>query len=289
MPTHELSRECHAKVNLALAVGPPIGRDRPGAGFHPICSWMSCLDLSDLLVLRRAKRASSVRIAWHDGRPVDWPAEKDLAMRALQAIEAYVGRALPVELELSKRIPAGAGLGGGSSDAASTLLAVNELFELDLSVSVLRSIAGSLGSDVAFFVDVVQPPAPAIVAGLGEQIERLPRLDFELVLVCPPFGCPTPAVYKAFDVEPTREVDAPRIHELARRGDLAGLFNDLAPAAERVQPGLADLRRRIAERTGIVPHLSGSGSTLFMPGGVELAEQLRAMLPEVRVIRARTV
>lgn len=289
MPTRELTRECQAKVNLALAVGPPIAPDRPRAGFHPICSWMSCIDLSDWLRVRQAERASSFSVCWQDGRTVDWPVEKDLVFRAHRALESFVGRNLPIELELRKQIPAGGGLGGGSADAGSTLLAVNDLFELDLSVPVLQSIAGSLGSDVAFFVDVAQPPAPAIVSGLGERLERLPRLDAELVLICPDFACPTQAVYAAFDAQPTGQVDESRIHELVRRADLARLFNDLTSAAERVQPRLSALRRRITDLIGTMPHLSGSGSTLFMPGGVDLSEQLRAALPETRIICAKTI
>lgn len=289
MSPRALTRPCHAKVNLALAVGPPIPPGSPQSGYHPICSWMACIDLADTLEIIRCDDASTYDIAWQDGRPVDWPIERDLAVRAHRALERRVGRTLPAHVRLRKRIPAGGGLGGGSADAAGVLLGFDELFELGLGGAELRGIAAALGSDIAFFIDDATPARPAIVSGLGDQIDRLDRLSMELVLICPGFPCPTPEVYRAFDALHAGTLDQKLVRTIATTGSLARLFNQLAPAAERVEPRLALLRARIAEHAGAMPHVSGSGSTLFLVGGRELAQSLQRAFPDLTIIPTTTL
>src|SRR5436190_20490393 len=127
-----------AKLNVALSVGPPRGD-----GMHPIASWMVTVDLFDELVFTRLDddRLSRYALLWHKDAKrrseINWSITKDLAVRAHLALEHHVGRHLPVQLKLEKRIPVGGGLGGGSSDAAATLRAVNELFDLGLSLEEL--------------------------------------------------------------------------------------------------------------------------------------------------------
>src|SRR6185295_18407432 len=122
-------------VNLALSVGPPLPAGDPRAGMHPIASWMHAIDLCDeVWITRLVTGASRLDIAWADDAPrpspIDWPSEKDLAFRAHRLLEGDTGRALPAAIRIAKRIPVGGGLGGGSSDAAATLLALNDLFAL---------------------------------------------------------------------------------------------------------------------------------------------------------------
>ncbi|MCL4221460.1 MAG: hypothetical protein KJZ65_08815 [Phycisphaerales bacterium] len=288
MPAHPLTRPAHAKVNLALSVGPPLPAGHPRAGFHPICSWMSAIALADQVHVAPA-RTTSIERRWADGRPIAWPLEKDLVYRAHRLLESHCQRPLPVRIEVEKRIPAGGGLGGGSADAAAVLLALVELFGLPIDLSTLRTLGGALGSDVGFFIDDQNPPRPGIVSGLGEQVERMVRLADPLVLVCPPFGCATPPVYHRFDSLPASGLDDARVRRLAAQRDLIALFNDLAPAAEAVEPRLAELRQRVREHTGLKPHVSGSGSTMFLSGDDDLAERMRAVLPECDILRTRLV
>jgi 4-diphosphocytidyl-2-C-methyl-D-erythritol kinase len=275
----------HAKVNLALSVGPPVASG-PRAGYHPIASWIHAVSLWDDLDIdtapsqprglsRRPARDSTFDIDWADDAPrpteIDWPLESDLAVRALRLLESHAGEPLPVRLRLRKRIPVGAGLGGGSSDAAAVLLAVNDLFGLGLPLARLVELSTQLGSDIAFFLDepclTGAPPRPALVTGFGERIERTPAAPpaaANLTLYFPPFGCPTADVYRAYDANPVplREQEVAALARAAAP-DPARLFNDLLPAAERVRPELAAIRKEL-ERAGISPVLlSGSGSTLF--------------------------
>jgi 4-diphosphocytidyl-2-C-methyl-D-erythritol kinase len=271
-----------AKLNLALSVGPP-GADR----MHPIASWMVTVDFADDLHLTRldAGRDSLYAIVWSPDAPrpsdIDWPIQRDLAVRAHLALERHVGRPLPVRMKLEKRIPVGGGLGGGSSDAAAMLRGVRELHGLAVSDGELAEIARGLGSDVPFLVR----GGSAIVEGLGERLEHHERLpDVHAVLAFPAAACPTGPVYGKFDLlRPDASLQAARVRALASAATLAhdAPFNDLAEPAIAVTPSLADEIAEIAGLSGRRVHVSGSGSTLFVlcddrPGADRIAEEVRA-------------
>lgn len=268
MPRDTLHILCPAKINLALSVGAA----RPEDGLHPICSWMVAIDLCDDLTLSRAEnRESSFDLRWCDTAPlpqtVDWPIESDLTYRAHALMETHVGRSLPVDVMLRKNIPSGAGLGGGSGDAAGMLVGLNTLFELGLDDGSLTGIALKLGADVMFMLMVQTGACSAVVSGIGERPEVMESgREMVFVLVLPHESCATAAVYGAFDriaVEP--RVDRARVMRL--HGDTqvknTGPFNDLTEAAFTVQPTLRALRDRVQAAAGTPVHLSGSGSAMF--------------------------
>lgn len=300
-----LTIRAHAKLNLALSVGPP----RPPKGYHPIASWFAPIDLHDDVTVRKLEAGAPSRheIRWAADAPrptpIDWPPERDLAVRAHRVLERHVGRELPVALTVEKRTPVGGGLGGGSSDAAAALVGVNRVHGLGIDGGALRAISVALGSDVAFFLDErcvaggSDVPRAALVGGFGEQIERIDSPRGGVLLFFPPFGCPTGAVYGAFDASPTAGVDMRRVRALVNGAAAAGgvvderaLFNDLGGPACSVEPRLADvwerLRRACAPDAAV--HLTGSGSTLFAMvaagGSRSLRERCREGAPEVTVV-----
>lgn len=252
-----------AKVNLALSVGAP-----DAGGMHPIASWMVTTRFCDELTLKRLQLGTPSRYAieWHDDAPrktdIDWRISKDLAVRAHRALEERLGRELPVQLRMQKRIPVGGGLGGGSSDAGAMLRALDALFDLRLRSEFLEHLAQPLGSDVPFLVQ----GGSAIVEGFGERLSNAADHRTHLVLAFPDAQCPTGAVYKAFDaLRGDACVDARRVRALAERGaDADSPFNDLADAACRVSPLLAEVRDGIESLARQSVHVSGSGSTLFL-------------------------
>lgn len=274
-----------AKINLALAVDRPI-ETGPHAGMHPIASWMAPIDLADTVTIERTGPGDGSRfeIRWADGRPVEWPRASDLGVRAHALLEREAGP-LGVRVTVEKRIPAGGGLGGGSADAGAVLRGVNALFGLGFPTDRLRALATELGSDVPFFIPEGpgpgEPPATGLgtgpstglVTGLGNQIERLlsPSLGpgpVPLLLIVPPYGCPTGEVYRAFDGAPPQVFRETEVAEMARASEIdpADLFNDLARPAAMVRPELGDVRARLARSLGRPVHVSGSGSTLFCIG-----------------------
>lgn len=283
-----------AKINLALAV------DKPREdGMHPIASWMTPISLADDLCVTRLEddRLSRYAVIWHDDAPVqkaiDWSITDDLAVRAHMAVESLVDRKLPVQMKLEKRIPVGGGLGGGSSNAAAMLLAINELFELGLSGEQLTEIAIGLGSDVPFFLS----RSAAVIEDMGQVVAPTPAVGCDMVLVMPGYGCSTGAVYRAFDAHPPESFRGEACRALAASAlpDPDELFNDLADPAVRVEPRLSDLLIDVARVTGLTPHITGSGSTVFAlcPGGADaaadLAEDIEAELGGVRAIAASAI
>jgi 4-diphosphocytidyl-2-C-methyl-D-erythritol kinase len=199
-----------------------------GDGYHLIDAEMVSLDLADQLTFRPGWGLDVV--AGHDLGHID--PQDNLVGRALKA----VGR--EARVELVKRIPAGGGLGGGSSNAAAVLRWAG-CDDLDL--------AASLGADVPFCLH----GGRARVRGIGEVLDPLPFVSRTVTLAMPPFGCSTPAVYAAWDALGGPGAEGP---------------NDLEPAALRVEPRLARWRDRLGDATGRTPVLAGSGSTWFVDG-----------------------
>lgn len=328
-----------AKVNLCLSVSAPLpagSRTRQGrdaTGFHEIASWFEPIALADELSIeaRRAGEGSAYTIEWADDAPrvspLDWPLEKDLAFRAHRIVEQAVGRSLDVRVRLLKRTPVGGGLGGGSSDAASMMLGLVRLFRLRLNAQALIDLSAPLGSDIAFFLDEQRvlaavrdepdpPPRGAVVTGLGDRIERLSRArsanrgDGEgggLVLIVPPFGCPTGPVYKAFDAwlnaHPGAGLQAERVCGLAQRAgrdtegglDDSEWFNDLALPAAQVESRLGEVLERLEAARGrggnLMPriHVTGSGSTMFCvtDQARRVCDWVRGVAPELVCVPTR--
>ncbi len=254
---HERVLHAPAKINLTLRVGP-----RRRDGFHEIESLIAPIDLCDTLRLR-PRADASLRLSCDDlGLPTD---ERNLALQAALLLRQHVARPeLGAEITLSKRIPAGAGLGGGSSDAAATLRGLAELWQLGIDRDALLTLAARLGSDVPLFLF----DAPVIARGRGEQVEPVRGLPPAWVLlIVPSQRCPTAQVYAAFDALPAPPARPSAESVLAGAADVQGLlercFNDLEPAAMRVCPPLSELHARLEARLNRPVRLSGSGSAFY--------------------------
>ncbi len=162
-----------------------------------------------------------------------------------------------MRIALTKRIPHGAGLGGGSSDAATTLLGLDRLFETQLSREALSAMAAELGSDIPFFIY----QSAAIIRGRGEHVEPVAfSHTLPLLLIKPPFGVPTPWAYKRW--RDSQEI--PGVRYDAQELEWGTLVNDLErPVFEKYIP-LADMKTWLAEQPEVAGALmSGSGATVF--------------------------
>ena len=256
----------YAKLTLSLKV---LGRRDDG--FHELeALTVSIGQPQDVIEATAVPHPGGVTFSVEgdlEGVPVDLA---NLAARAAEDIMLRAGRSgHGVRLVLRKRIPAGAGLGGGSADAAAALIAVRRLLELELGDDVLLTLAANLGSDVVFCLQ----GGAAWMRGRGELIEpvRL-RAGLPFLLAFPPFRLATKDVYDAWDRlgGPTsdRVIEAPS----AVRRVIGELRNDLEPAAEAVEPRLADFRRALERVAGAPAILAGSGSTYAVPlePGVDL-------------------
>lgn len=259
-----------AKINLTLSVSPPAGD-----GYHPLDSIVVQIDFCDELMVT-ARRDGQLACRVIGG--LDIPAEDNLVVKAARLIQQRAPGA-GADIQLEKHIPPGAGLGGGSSDAAAALLALNDLWKLNLPAGDLAALAGQLGADVPLFLG----PACQRMTGRGEITEPIDLPEFAVLLICPPIHSDTAGVYRQFDAmgcpanppgDPAGLAAAP----LEEWDDL--LVNDLRAPAEALQPGIADWAGRAATALGRAVHMTGSGSALFvLAGSADQASRLREQLP----------
>ncbi len=257
-----LTRLSGCKVNLLLNL---LGR-RPD-GFHELETVLQPVPLCDELTFTR--QGSGVELTCGDPRlPVD---SGNLVHRAASAFFAAAKRQEGVRIHLEKRIPLAAGLGGGSGNAAITLLALNDLFGQPLAALRLHELAAELGSDVPFFLQT----GPALATGRGEQIEPLPPFPAlrgaTLLLLHPGFGIATAWAYQQLARFPDARNGQPgRARQLVARlqdTDLsrasAEFYNSLeAPALDKY-PLLAVYQEFLREHGAATALMSGSGSTTF--------------------------
>jgi 4-diphosphocytidyl-2-C-methyl-D-erythritol kinase len=275
-----------AKLNLFFEV-----LAKRADGYHEIESLMCPIDLYDTLYFRK-EPSDRLEMA------CQWacvPGEQDsagfaqipvgpenLVLRAAELARHHKAVDCGASMRLVKRIPAAAGLGGGSSDAAAALKAANLGWDLGLSSGELAALAGELGSDVPFFL----AGGAAICRGRGEFVEPVAGTDtWHFVVVRPPQGLATAAVYAACRPgDPLREL-AP-VAEAFREGDSPQLgrllFNRLQSAAEVLSPWIARLREAMAEEGCLGHGMSGSGSSYF--GLCRHARQARRIARRLRAM-----
>lgn len=262
-----LSTTCPAKINLYLDI-----LRRRADGYHDLRTMFLAVGLADTLTLqwqqpepRPGDALPNLRI---DGPYADASGlpEKNLVLRAALAVEAAARRVLPRDagFHLTKNIPAGAGLGGGSSDAAAAIRLTNQALGSPLGKDALHIIAATIGSDCAFFLG---PPA-AEATGRGEILTPIQApAPLTLLIAWPRFASGTREAYAALRPEhlgPRTDADAVR-HWLASgaAGPPPGLHNTFEPALDPVYTALPRLRETMLRHGALTARLSGSGSAVF--------------------------
>ncbi len=236
-----------AKVNLSLLVGPPAA-----SGYHPIDSLVQTVELCDLLTVEEADEDSLSVV----GAELD--EGKNLVSKAVEAVR---DRAVvpPVAIELVKEIPVGAGLGGGSSDAAAMLLAASGLARQPRSLA--EELAPTLGADVPLFI----AGGTLLISGFGEKVEPQPPLDgFALAVVVPDFELSTADVYRRWDrlQGPVGDLTPSRALPASLREGWP-IRNDLTPAAIDLEPSLGDFLADLRGEWDTAVLMTGSGSACF--------------------------
>jgi 4-diphosphocytidyl-2-C-methyl-D-erythritol kinase len=245
------------KVNLFLRVGGV----RPD-GLHPLVSWFCLVGLEDEILIT-ADDSNAVTMSCDQ---VDIPCDgRNLVIRAGDLIRPKARRFRGVHIHLKKGIPAGGGLGGGSSNAATALRALSRLWDCAVSERELWIAACALGSDVPFFLSA----SSAICRGRGEDVTPVDAPAAKgILLLFPDLEMPTPAVYKKFD-ELSLGTDLNALEDSPAHGALPALellpllVNDLEAAAFSISPSLSALRNKAEQKLSRPVRMSGSGSTLF--------------------------
>lgn len=252
-----------AKLNLFLHV-----TGRRDDGYHELQTAFRLIDLAD--TLRFAARGDGKVTLRHPLAGV--PPEQDLCLRAANLLKLATGHKGGVEIELDKRIPVGGGLGGGSSDAATTLIVLNHLWQLGLRRRELQELGLKLGADVPVFVF----GESAFAEGVGEQLTSLALPAAWYLVLVPPVEVPTAAVFAAPEL--TRESKPIKITAFFNGLEQRTLRNDLEPVVSKRYPEVA---RHLAwlKQHGEA-RMSGSGACVFAEFSTQSeARALQAQLP----------
>ena len=255
--------KAYGKINIALDI---LGR-RPD-GYHEVSMIMQSVSLADELVFEKTCEPGITLMC--DKNEI--AGDTNIICKAYHALNAYIasrdcasGCLGGVRCTLTKNIPIAAGMAGGSTDAAATLKALNELFSLGLSSQELADIAVKLGADVPYCL----MGGTALSEGIGEKLTALPSLpECSIVLVHPHISVSTKEVYEAYDrVDHTFHPDIARIRQCIDAGDLEGVCaivgNVLEEATIPMHPQISDIKKGLAHFNPLCTLMTGSGPTVF--------------------------
>ncbi|MBP5435865.1 4-(cytidine 5'-diphospho)-2-C-methyl-D-erythritol kinase [bacterium] len=241
-----------AKINLFLKLE---GNDET-VKRHRIRSLMVPVSLSDRIIVAPSENFSVVT----RGISEEIPSEKNIVFKSFTLMEEFIGRRLPaMNVVIEKKIPTGAGLGGGSSNAATFLLFLNEEFSLGLNIAQISEVAAQVGSDVPFFLY----KSAAVISGFGETIQpvKIPRYDGYFTLVYPNFTMNTALAYSLFDQLCKGYTILPEDFGFA--WDDEHIFNDFESVVFDYLPRLKEIKGKLVDLGAERVFMSGSGSTLI--------------------------
>jgi 4-diphosphocytidyl-2-C-methyl-D-erythritol kinase len=248
-----ISLKSPAKINWFLSV-----LQKRDDGYHNIISPMQCVDLFDMLSF---EEADEIQLQ----SDLDIPAEGNLVYKAAVLLKKVSGYNLGARIELRKNIPVAAGLGGGSSNAAYTLIGLNRLWGLNYNKSALMGLAAEIGSDVPFFL-----AGPlALVEGRGEKVTELQTdRSLDVLLVKPDVSISTAWAYDSFKTRLTKKaVDIKLFCQALDRKNFAFLrdcvFNDLEDVVVGKYPVVGAIKRMLVQNGALFSLMSGSGSSVF--------------------------
>ena len=253
----------YAKVNLYLEI---TGR-RPD-GYHELISLMSPIELADTLWLQFDAAETAVSCS-HPDVPED---ERNLALKAARLFFRETGINAHIRISIKKTIPPGAGLGGGSSNAAAVLRALNRCYAHPLSTAGLKALGGQLGADVPFFID----EAPAVATGIGERLTPWPHLTpAPLLVIYPQIPLSTARVYQNFNFGLTKNKKIPKKNTFRPLWEnfpgtqkitdepANWLYNDLEAPAIELLPVIDEIKQTLMAYHAAGALMSGSGSAVF--------------------------
>ncbi len=239
---------CPAKVNLYLKV-----LRRRADGYHDLVTVMQMVSLADELTVTPGGEG----LRFSCDHPELPQGQDNLVCRAALAFQEEAGVKVAAHLSLRKKIPLAAGLGGGSSDAAGALKALNLLYGSPLDGARLHALAARLGADVPFFLG----PGPAVATGIGTEISPVSLPPYPYVLLNPGVPLSTRWVYENLDLARLQEASPPETWDPAHPE--RWVHNDLGPVALKRLPELAGLLDRVRQAGALTQGISGSGPTIF--------------------------
>ena len=283
-----LKEFARAKVNLTLDV-----LSKRADGYHEVSSILQMLELCEDVELKKISRGitltlDATKISGGETVPHD---EKNLAWRAAVEVQKFCGKNLGVAIDLVKKIPAQAGLGGGSADAAAVIRGMNRLYELNLTEDELCTIGARIGSDVPFCI----VGGTCLATGHGEILTRLsPIKNFSVILAKPRGEISTAWSYKTYDENPaTAHLPTEEIIGQLEREEYDAAFKNFGNLLEDVAikkiPAIADCKKKFLAAGARVALMSGSGPTVFaLTDSDQSAEKIAASVNDAEIFLTKT-
>ncbi|MBW2568254.1 MAG: 4-(cytidine 5'-diphospho)-2-C-methyl-D-erythritol kinase [Deltaproteobacteria bacterium] len=242
-----------AKINLFLQI---IGKRQDG--YHDLFSLMCCISLYDTISLSFQVDRTSVSCN-NKMVPED---ETNLTVKAANLFFKALNKTEHIHIDIDKQIPVGAGLGGGSSNAAAVLSGLNRYYDFPFSTNQLISMGIAIGSDVPFFIF----RKPALVSGMGEKLESFNGLEsLHILLIYPGFSVSTKDIYGKLNLGLTKCKNKNKNYRFEKQkyNVAANLFNDLETVAASIYPDIVLARKALLTHGAMGALMSGSGSTVF--------------------------
>jgi 4-diphosphocytidyl-2-C-methyl-D-erythritol kinase len=233
-----------AKLNLGLKI-----TGKRNDGYHYIHTIFCLINLFDEIKIQVLDHSDKISIIEHQQA---WHYTDDLSYKAAQSLQQYAKVIKGVNIKIKKTIPSGAGLGGGSSNAATILTVLNRLWQCDLSFDELKLLAIKLGADIPFFLYGKN----AIAKGIGEILSPIKITKQYFVLIKPSFGIPTKTIFNNIDKKILSNPDITTSELLSSKK------NDLFDIAIKIYPQLLNIKNYLSQYGNV--NMSGSGSTLFL-------------------------
>lgn len=250
-----IERKCHAKINLGLFI-----KGKRLDGYHEIETLMvPVYSLYDTLKVEKISQNYFEFV--QKGITIDVPLQENLIYKVWVFFKKQFGIENGIKVELDKKIPAGAGLGGGSSNAAQMIMILNEMYELHLKSDILHGIARTLGADVPFFL-INQP---VIARGIGDEFEAIDiSLPYEIQIITPPFHSDTKKAYQSLNLkECSTHKDLKTILLGDRTAWKSHLVNDFEKPIFKKFPELQSIKEGLYEAGAFYASMTGSGSAIY--------------------------
>jgi len=251
-----LEIQAHGKINLALDI---VGKY--DNGYHAVDMIMQKINLHDTLICEKNEKDIVIHCD-HKDVPLD---ESNLITKAIQGVKSYLGVDYGLEITLEKNIPVSAGLGGGSSDAASAIKAYNSLYELGLTKEEMQRIGQSVGADVPFFFESDCCRA----SGIGEVLKPIKGLDMGWIVLCKPnISVSTAEVYQGLHYplilsHPNVDAMAQALNEKNLEGVSKNLGNVLEQVTLKRYSSVREIKEKLIQSEALGVLMSGSGPTVF--------------------------
>ena len=250
----------YAKINLSLE----IGRKLPN-NYHQINSVFHQINLHDKISIKKLKKNKIII----KSNIKNTENKDNLAYKAASLLKKRYKIKDGIEIKIDKNIPLQSGLGGGSSNAASTLTALNSLFDLKLDKDELMKLASKIGSDVPFFIE----GKTCLVSGIGDKVKKIDSLNLNFVLIKPDIGIPTKLAYNEYDkhiennTKIKKENKTKKLAEALKQKNIEkiaeNLHNDFEPVIIRKYPIIKKIKNDLIKNSALNALMSGSGSAVF--------------------------